>query len=68
MTLSIPEKHQLNVACRTMKMHCTGARIMGGMGDNPHRRAAEIIHRLTGKSARIDPDCTCVARQGKGDR
>lgn len=62
------EKHQLKIARDTMRMHCVGARIMGGMGEDPHKEAARIILKLTGKPATIDPDCTCVARQGKGDR
>ena len=62
------EKHQLKIARNTMRMHCAGARIMGGLGDDPHREAARIIRRITGKPASIDPDCTCVARQGMGDR
>ncbi len=62
------EKHQLKIARDTMRMHCEGARIMGGLGVDPHREAAKIILRLTGKPATIDPDCTCVVRQGWGDR
>ena len=30
-TMGIPEKHQLNVALKTLKMHDVGASIMGGM-------------------------------------
>jgi len=63
--LSTPEMHALRVARSTMSMHCTGARIVGGPD---HREAAETIYRLTDKRATIHPDCTCVARQGKGDR
>ncbi len=63
------EKRQLKIARDTMRMHCTGARILGGLGDDPHREAAKIILRLTGKPVfNFDPDCTCVARQGRGDR
>lgn len=66
--MDVGQKHQLKIARDTMRMHCTGARIMGGMGADPHKEAARIIFKLTGRRATIDPDCTCVARQGKGDR
>lgn len=59
--LSIPEKHQLKIARETMRMHCAGARIMGGMGADPHRKAARIIHELTGVFVAVESDCTCFA-------
>ena len=62
------EKHQLRIARDTMKMHCAGAYILGGLGENPHREAARIILKLTGKPVTIDPECTCKIYRGKGDR
>ena len=44
--LSVPEQHQLKVARSTMRMHCVGARIMGGPD---HLRSVNIIRNLTGK-------------------
>ena len=57
--LSVPERHQLRIARDTMKMSCAGARIMGGMGPSPHRKAAEVIHTLTGVTVGVDSDCSC---------
>ena len=66
--MTVAERHQLKIARDTMQMHCAGAYILGGLGENPHREAARIILKLTGKPATIDPDCTCKPWQGKGDR
>ncbi len=41
------DKHQLNIARRTLQMSDAGARIMGGM---TKEEAREIIKRLTGKT------------------
>jgi hypothetical protein len=44
--LTVPEKHQLRIARKTLKMSDVGALIMGG----PSREEARlIIQRLTGK-------------------
>jgi hypothetical protein len=50
--LSVPEKHQLNIARKTLRMSDVGATIMGGM---TKEEAREIIKRLTGKAAREEP-------------
>jgi hypothetical protein len=55
-SLTVPEQHQRRVARDTMRMHCTGARIMGGM---THHIAA----RLLGVS--IPVDCTCARDDGR---
>ena len=55
--LSVPERHRLKVARRTMEMNCTFARIMGGM--NGHHEAANVIHELTGVIVGINFPCTC---------
>lgn len=57
--MTVPEQHQLKIARASMKMHCTGIRIMGGPD---HVESAFIIARLTGKFTKLDPDCTCVSR------
>ena len=44
--LSIPEKHQLNIAKRTLKMPDAMIPIMGGM---TKEKAKEIVYKLTGK-------------------
>ena len=54
--MTVPEKHSLKIARQTMRMHCAGARIMGGMD---HRQAVEVIERLTGKRVPTAPDCNC---------
>ena len=51
--LSVPEKHQLNIARKTLKMSDVGARIMGGM---TKEEARAVILRLTGKPAKEDPE------------
>lgn len=50
--LSVPEKHQLKIARDTLKMRPEFARIMGGP---TIEEAREIIHRLTGKYPRENP-------------
>ena len=62
MTLSVPKRHQLKIARDTLKMHCIGARIMGGMGEAPHRKALSVIHNLTGVIVAAPDDCTCFDR------
>ena len=47
--LTVPEKHQLRVARRTLKFSDAGAFIMGGP---TKQEAREIILRLTGKPAK----------------
>ena len=54
--LSVPERHQLTIAKSTMRMHCVGALIMGGMN---HKTAVGVIKKLTGKIVSLDSDCTC---------
>ena len=46
MKLSVPQKHQLKIAKKTLQMSDAGAAIMGGM-TKPEAR--EIIKKLTGK-------------------
>ena len=48
-TLTVPERHQLNVARKTLKMSDVGARIMGGPSK---QEAREIIARLTGRKVK----------------
>lgn len=47
--LSVPEKHQLNIARTTLRLSDVGARIMGGM---TKEEARAVILRLTGKPAK----------------
>jgi len=47
--LSVPEKHQLKIAKKTLTLSDAGARIMGGMTKDEARR---IIKLLTGKTAK----------------
>ena len=49
--LSVPEKHQLNVARKTLKLSDVGAMVMGGP---TKEEAREIILRLTGKKPKED--------------
>lgn len=51
-TLSIPERHQLAVARRTLQMSDAFARFMGGPTKEEARR---IITRLTGRPVRENP-------------
>ena len=46
--LSVPEKHQLAIAHKTLKLSDSGAFILGGM---TKEKAREIIKKLTGKEA-----------------
>lgn len=62
--MQIADKHALKIARDTMRMHCVGARIMGGPD---HADAARTIKQLTGITAPLDEDCTCVARQSRDD-
>jgi hypothetical protein len=48
----VADKHQKKIARDTMKLHCLGAKIMGGMD---HPTAAKIL----GKP--VPNDCTCQA-------
>ena len=43
-TLTVFEKHQLNIARKTLKLSVIGALILGGP---THKEAKEIIERLT---------------------
>jgi hypothetical protein len=45
--LTVPEKHQLRIARKTLKMSNAGALIMGGPSKDEARL---IIQRLTGKT------------------
>lgn len=47
--LTVPERHQLNIARKTLRMSDAGAMIMGGMTKD---EARAIIKRLTGKTAK----------------
>ncbi len=61
--LSVPERHQLRIARKTLTYSDVGARIMGGP---TKAEAREIIKRLTGKTAREDnpPFKTTVVHEG----
>jgi len=50
-SLSVPEKHQLRIARKTLKMSDVGALVMGGPSKEEARR---IILELTGKPAKED--------------
>ena len=50
--LSVPERHQLVIARRTLKMSDVGARVMGGP---TKAEAREIIKRLTGRAPKDNP-------------
>jgi hypothetical protein len=52
----IANKHQLAIARRTLRLHCIGARILGGPN---HAEAVLIIKRLTGKEPKLPDECTC---------
>ena len=55
--LTVPEKHQLKIARKTLTLSCVGARILGGPN---HKEAVQIIERLTGKLPYLpDDDCNC---------
>ena len=47
--LTVPERHQLNIARKTLKMSDVGAFIMSGMTKDEARLA---IKRLTGKTVK----------------
>lgn len=47
--LSVPERHQLAIARKTLRMSDIGAAIMGGPSK---AEAREIIRRLTGRKPR----------------
>lgn len=49
--LSVPERHQLNVARKTLRMPDAIANYLGGM---TKAEAGDIIKRLTGKTAKED--------------
>ena len=49
--LSVFDKHQLNIARKTLRMSNVVAKIMGGM---TKEEAREIIKRLTGRAAKED--------------
>jgi hypothetical protein len=44
--LSVPDKHRLNIARKTLKMSDVGARVMGGMTKD---EARQVIRELTGQ-------------------
>jgi len=48
-TLTVPERHQLAIARKTLTYNDVGASIMGGPSKEESR---EIIRRLTGKEPR----------------
>jgi len=48
--LSVPERHQLNVARQTLRMSPEMAGVMGGM---THDEAQDVVKRLTNKAARV---------------
>lgn len=48
--LSVPEKHQLKIAKKTLRMNDVFSLVMGGPSKS---EAREIIYRLTGKHPKI---------------
>ncbi len=54
--MDVFKKHQLRIAKATLKMHCVGALVMGGMN---HPQAIAIIKEFTGKTNSRFSDCTC---------
>jgi hypothetical protein len=44
--MTVPERHQLTIARKTLKMSDVGARVMGGPSKE---EARQIIARLTGR-------------------
>lgn len=48
--LTVPEKHQLNIARKTLRMSDIGAKAMGGM---TKEEARLVIKRLIGKTPQI---------------
>lgn len=50
-SLDVFDRHQLNIARKTLTMSDVGARIMGGMTKD---EARAVILRLTGKPAKED--------------
>ena len=54
--MTVFEKHVLRIARDTMRMHCAGARIMGGQ---THREAVDRIADVTGKRPSLPTDCSC---------
>ena len=61
--LSVPDRHALRIARKTMTLSCVGAQCMGGPD---HHEAAETIHRLTGAFVGIDFDCYCRRAAAEG--
>lgn len=57
MSMTVPEKHQQNIARKTMSMTCLGARILGGMN---HHEAIKVLQRA-GKPATRPKDCVCMS-------
>jgi hypothetical protein len=53
---SVPDKHALSIARKTMKLSCVGCLCMGGPN---HYAAADTIYRLTDAIVCIEADCTC---------
>ncbi len=51
--MGIPELHQKRIARDTMRMHCAGALIVGGMN---HPTAAALLR------VQLPADCTCKGR------
>lgn len=51
--MNTPEKHQLNIARKTLLLSKTGALILGGPN---HAEARNIIENLTGRRPPILPD------------
>jgi len=51
-SLSVPEKHQLKIARKTLSYSDIGAKIMGGM---TKEEAREIIYRLVGRHPKDNP-------------
>ena len=52
---SVANKHQLNIAHKTMFLSCVGAVILG----MSHKEAKAVIERLSKSKVNLDPDCEC---------
>jgi len=60
--MDIFKKHQLKIARDTLKMHCLGAYIMGGLPQG-HVDAVRIIKQATGKDVALPAQCKCANGQ-----
>jgi len=57
--MTVPERHRRKIAKDTMRLHCAGAFILGGMN---HLAAASLLGR------RVPTDCNCAERRAYVER